>query len=146
VLSGLNTINIENVLGPDFHPDRDRLFYVLDEAQVTGQTYMGYFSDAAGLTPRPVLWPIIRMMTEKSDTAVIVSGTGFSLDHFKTGVASGFAKDSVRAEWPVQHATGDFIEQDVQLHYISRYLPSSFLKSPSGMSLIGRAFKFLRGR
>jgi hypothetical protein len=44
VLISLNTINAEEVLGPDFH---DKFFYVLDEVQV-GKTHMGCFSDNTG--------------------------------------------------------------------------------------------------
>jgi len=146
VLNSLNMISAEQVLGPDFDPVRDRFFYVLDEVQIAGKTHLQNFSDATGTVQRPVLLPIIRRMTENSDITVIVSGTGFSLDHFDTARVSGVGTDSVDSTWIVKHTTGDFIRQDAQAPYISRYLPSSFLESPSGISLRNRAFKWLRGR
>ena len=135
------------VLGPAFNPAVDRFFYVFDEAQVAGKQYMGAFSDVAGEVKRPVLRPIIRHLTVPPDSPfrVIVSGTGFSLELFKTVLGSGVGKDS--SMWDVVHKTGDFTDQDTQSIYLSRYLPPSFLVSEeSGNILKSRIYEWLRGR
>lgn len=134
------------ILGSAFDPTVDSFFYVLDEAQVAGQQYMGAFSDVGGEVPRPVLRPIIRHLASPSDPLVriIVSGTGFSLKLFKTVLTSGVGKDS-RA-WDVVHTTGDFANENTQLAYISRYFPPSFLLSQSGHVLKARMYEWLRGR
>ncbi|PVF96380.1 hypothetical protein CPB86DRAFT_874942 [Serendipita vermifera] len=126
-------------------PGSDQFFYVLDEVQVAGRIHKVCFSDADGKLRRPVLRPIIRKMTQNSPFPVIVSGTGFSLEHFKDVLTSGVGKHSSQT-WTVQHTTGDFTLQEVQSSYISRYLPSSFLNSLSGTLLGDRMFKWLRGR
>ena len=134
------------VLGPAFNPTTDHFFYVLDEAQVAGNRYLGAFSDANGVVKRPVLRPIIRHLTHPPNRLikVIVSGTGFSLDVFKTVLASGVSK--VESKWHVVHETGDFSDQGVQWAYLSRYLPPKFLLSPSGRHLRTRIHDWLRGR
>ena len=134
------------VLGPAFNPSTDVFSYVLDKAQVAGSRYLGAFSDANGAVERPVLPPIIRHLTYPPDhlIKVIVSGTEFSFDLFKTVLASGVSK--VESEWRVVHETGDFSDQGVQWGYISRYLPPKFLLSPSGRHLQTRIHKWLRGR
>jgi hypothetical protein len=133
-----------NILGSAFAP-LDTFFYVLDEAQVAGKQYMGAFADANGKVSRPVLRPIIRhLVTTDPSIKIIISGTGFSLELFKTVVTSGVGKDS--ATWNTVHDTGDFSEQAKQLAYISRYVPSSFLISPSGEILKVRTYEWLRGR
>ena len=134
------------VLGPsfDFDSNRDSFFYVIDEAQVAGKTYMGAFGDTV---PRPVLRPIIQEMTSAEGIAsvkIIVSGTGFSLALFKTAMASGIGKDATHFD--VVHTTGDFSDRDTQSHYISCYLPPSFLSSESGTYLRTRVYDWLRGR
>jgi hypothetical protein len=46
------------VLGSAF--DHDSFFYILDEAQVAGERYMGAFADVSATVRRPVLRPIVR--------------------------------------------------------------------------------------
>ncbi|PVF99445.1 hypothetical protein CPB86DRAFT_814023 [Serendipita vermifera] len=138
VLEVLDKATVQNV------PGSDQFFYVLDEVQVTGRIHKVCFSDADGELWQPVLWPIIRKMTENSLFPIIVSGTGFSLEHFKDVLTSGVSKHSSQT-WTVQHTTGDFTLQEVQSSYISHYLPSSFLNSPSGTLLGDHMFKWLRG-
>ena len=134
------------VLGPAFNPTTDVFSYVLDQAQVAGARYLGAFSDANGAVERPVLRPIIQHLTYPPNDLikVIVSGTGFSFDLFKTVLASGVSK--VESEWRVVHETGDFSDQGVQWGYVSRYLPLKFLLSPSGCHLQIRIHNWLRGR
>ncbi|KAM6496474.1 hypothetical protein JOM56_009180 [Amanita muscaria] len=139
-----------SVLGPAFDSESDNFFYILDEAQVAGARYMGAYADPNGEIRRPVLQPIIRAW----DTVVpfesirfIVSGTGFSLDLFKTVLTSRTASVSKASpSWEVVHQTGDSINRDLQKSYITRYLPPPFLSSPSGTVLVSRMYEWLRGR
>ena len=137
---------LDKILGSAFDPTTESFFYVLDEAQVAGKQYMGAFSDVDGEVPRPVLRPIIRHLVTSSKpfVKIIVSGTGFSLELFKTALASGVGKDS--SSWDVVHTTGDFANQNTQLAYLSRYLPPSFFLSQSGRVLKARMYEWLRGR
>jgi hypothetical protein len=131
------------ILGPAFDPPLNHFFYVLDEAQVAGREYMGSFADANGEISQPVLPSLIRSLVSPL-VKTIVAGTGFSLEMFRTVVTSGMGKET--AEWDNVYSTGDFSDQDVQLAYISRYLPPSFLISPSGEILKARMYEWLRGR
>ena len=96
------------MLGPAFNPTTDFFFYVLDEAQVAGNRYLGAFSDANGVVKQPVLRPIIRHLTHPPNRLikVIVSGTGFSLDVFNTVLASGVSK--VESKWHVPKESEKF--------------------------------------
>jgi hypothetical protein len=142
----LDKLGPKVVLGSAFDPKHDTFFYVLDEAQIAGERYMGAFADANSEIPRPVLRPIVHALTASSRLTIkiIVSGTGFSLDLFKTVLASGVGKDPDK--WDVVRETGDFTNRDTQASYISRYLPPSFLLSQSGTALVTRMFEWLRGR
>jgi hypothetical protein len=125
----------------------DSFFYILDEAQVAGEKYMGAFADATATAPRPVLHPIVRAwsyISAEDSIKFIVSGTGFSPDIFQTISTSGVGK--VPEKWDVFHHTGDFREPGTQSSYISRYLPPSFLLSESGTVLVSRISEWLRGR
>lgn len=126
-------------------PSSDSFYYVLDEAQVAGHLFMGAFADAEGTRPRPVLCPIVRHLTSSpnSYTRVIISGTGFSPDLFKEVFTSGVGKVGLMR---VHYATGEFIDPKDQLRYITQYIPSDFLQSPSGKSLVDRSYNWLRGR
>jgi hypothetical protein len=138
------SLNPQRVLGSAFNSTTS-FFYVLDEAQVAGKQYMGAFADQVGNAQRPVLSPIIRhLATSDRLVNLIVSGTGFSLKLFQTVLASGISKGP--AAWQVAHVTGDFSKKDVQLAYVSCYLPPSFLLSTSGTHLKTRMYEWLRGR
>jgi hypothetical protein len=142
----LLNIGPKTVLGSAFDVDRDRFYYVLDEAQVAGERYLSAFADAQGLTRRPVLRPIIRAWnthTVRWPIQVIVSGTGFSLEGISNVLGSGVAKEPA---WQTVHEAGNFIEQATQERYVSRYLPTAFLDSPSGTFFRNRLHDFLRGR
>ena len=142
----LDTTGPAVVLGSAFER-RDSFFYILDEAQVAGERYIGAFADASATARRPVLRPIVRAWSSIStgrSIKFIVSGTGFSLDIFQTVLASGIGK--VPEKWDVFHCTGDFMNPGTQSSYISRYLPPSFLLSESGTVLVSRMYEWLRGR
>ena len=85
-----------SVLGSSFNSTTDSFFYVIDEAQVASERYLGAFADETGAKKRPVLSPIIQHMTESTRVGikVIISGTGFSLELCKELMASGVGKDS----------------------------------------------------
>jgi len=136
--------NGPTVLGSAFDPTAGSFIYVLDEAQVVGETYMGAFADAGSRIKRPVLHPIINFLSRGMSGKVIVSGTGFSLELFKTVLGSHTGKYST--EWGVTHTTGDFSDQAIQLDYISRYLPPWFLATNPGAHLKTRMYAWLRGR
>jgi len=141
-------LNPSSVLGSSFNSKADSFFYVIDEAQVAGEQYMGAFADRDGSTKRPVLYPIIQyiMEWERDIIKVIVSGTGFSLDLFKPIMKTwGVGKDRPKM-FDVIHTTGDFSDPDIQFRYISRYLPPAFLASDSGAHLTTRVYDWLRGR
>ena len=135
----------EAVLGSAF--GHNNFFYILDEAQVAGERYMGAFADPSATVRRPVLRPVVRGWSRigpEGPVKFIVSGTGFSLDLFQTVLASGVGK--LPEQWDVVRLTGDFKNAGTQSSYISRYLPPSFLLSESGTGLVSRMFEWLRGR
>jgi hypothetical protein len=133
------SFNPEEALRSDF--SWYQFFYVLDQAQFAGKKYMGCFNDAEG-KPRPVLEPIIRVLRSNIDIQIVLSGTAFSLDHFRTVSARGVAKDF---PWE-EYGTGDFMVEDVQLAYVTSLLPPAFLASESGKALVRRMHMWLRGR
>lgn len=142
----LSNISPTGVLGLAFTSGLDSFFYVLDDAQIASKTHMGAFADVNGEFRRPVLRPIIEAWDRATSESIrfIVSGTGFSLNMFKTVLASGVGKAS--STWPVVHETGDFQHRALQHSYINQYFPSGFLSSDSGVTLILRMFEWLRGR
>lgn len=144
VLDSFNTINAEVVLGPTFNDSIHRFYYVLDEVQVAAQSLRGCFSDAKGLIKRPVLRPILQRLSQDSKNNIVVSGTGFHVDDFRTVVSSGVVKGS--EPWHVEYSTGDFSDQETQRSYTARYLPMQFLNSHSGEILQNRMHEWLRGR
>jgi hypothetical protein len=149
MLTALSAEFSVKVLGSDFNYKDDSFYYVIDEAQAAGKKYMGAFSDGDGKIKRPVLRPIIQKTMDSVQISgdivkVIISGTGFSLELFKTIITSNTGKDSLM--WDVVHTTGDFFDKETQLTYISRYLPPSFLLSESGTYLQTRIYNWLRGR
>jgi hypothetical protein len=137
-----------SVLSPGLGLKIDSFFVVIDEAQVAGDTYMGAFSDRFDKIECGVLRPIILHMTWLSQLSgdlvkVIISGTGFSLEPFKT---DGTEVGGYTTMWDFVHTTGDFSDHNTQLAYNSRYLPPSFLLSDSGTYLQTRIYHWLRGR
>ena len=124
------------------------IYIVIDEAQTAGAEYMGAFlGGEEGNVPRPVLRPLVRYLDDEKlgDIHAIVSGTGFSLPLFKKPFASSVGKGS-KDTWEVVHSTGDFSNPERLLHYVHRYLPSTFLETKSGEHLSDRIVRWLRGR
>lgn len=117
---------------------------MLDEVQVAGKQHLGCFVDAHdGKTEPSFLRPLIRTLTDANNLVVVASGTGFSFKDFKYWSRSGVGKE---IPWKVIYSTGDFMKQEMQSSYITRYLPPSFLSSHSGEVLESRVYKWLRGR
>jgi hypothetical protein len=138
-------LNPQIVLGSQFNRESDRFFYVVDEIQVAGTLHQGSFCNENGTKARPVLRPMIRTLSSDSaDTTVIVSGTGFSLSDFKAVFVSSVGKAD--NEWTTEYSTGDFTNSSIQSSYIERYLPASYLNSPSGLVLMRRMRRWLCGR
>ena len=120
-------------------------FVVIDEAQVAGEEYMGVFSSSDGKTKRPVLRPLTQYFhTYHPAIPLIVLGTGFSLPVFVDIMGSNVGKVTIPPL--VVHSTSDFFDQDVQLSYVCRYLPPTFLASDSGKHLKTRIRWWLWGR
>ena len=122
----------------------EAFFYVIDEAQVAGEKYMGAFSSSDGKTQRPVLRPLVKFLKMHESIRVIVSGTGFSLSLFKEVMSSTVSKGTTPPF--VDHFTGNFFEEEAQLSYVARYLPHTYLDSESGKHLKTRIRRWLRGR
>jgi hypothetical protein len=139
--------NLKKVLEDYYDPSRDKLFFVLDEAQVAGVQHLSCFADATGTVRRPVLDQIVKFLTEaRYSASLIVSGTGFSLDNFKNAVVSSTAKVSWDSQWSIEYNTGDFMDQATQKAYLQQFLPPTYLLCPSGIALVKRLFEWLRGR
>jgi hypothetical protein len=130
-----------DILSSDF---KEKFYYVLDEIQVAGTQYLSCFNDGSSSTcARPVLSPILRRLKMGRSYPIIASGTGFSLPHFDTSGASSVGKFF---DWETKYSTGDFTDPAIQSSYVSRYLPASYLNSPSGLALMKRMHRWLRGR
>lgn len=74
---------------------------------------------------------------------MIVAGTGISKDVVDQAMASAIMKDS-RYRWCSD--TGAFDHRDVQIRYLQKYLPKSFLGSNAGVRLMERVWYWLHGR
>ena len=136
-------LSVSTILSPDFDPSADTFFYVLDEAQVAGSQHIHAFSDTSFSKARPVLRPIVQELTRQY-VKIIVSGTGFSLDLFKSVLASSIGKTPTT--WDIHYQIGDFSNQETQFAYISRFFPSPFFHTPRGDLIKSRMYEWLRGR
>jgi len=122
----------------------ESFFFVVDEAQVAGEAYMGAFSSSDGETERPVLRPLARYFRDYQQIKLIVSGTGFSLPLFRDVMGSNVSKATIPPL--VDYFTGGFFDRNDQLSYVARYLPRIYLDSASGKHLETRIRRWLRGR
>ena len=134
----------KEVLGDAFNPSVATFFYVLDEAQDAGDQHIGAFVDAMNFLPRPVLRLLVRHLIHETDACLIISGTGFSLELFKSVLGSSVGKKPI--QWFAQYKTGDFSNNEMQSDYFSQFFPSSFAHSSSGELLKSRIYEWLRGR
>ena len=122
------------------------MFFIIDEAQVAGEACMGAFSSNDGKTKYAVLHPIIQHFRNEACHNVILSGTSFSLELFKTVTHSAAIAKTPSPGWEVVCSTGNFFEPDLQFSYIARYLPPTYLNSESGKYLKTCIWRWLWGR
>ncbi|KAJ7457624.1 hypothetical protein B0H11DRAFT_207567 [Mycena galericulata] len=122
---------IRTLLGDDKH-----IFLVLDEAQVAARTFPGAFANE-----KPLLPEIMRVwgnhMTQ--DRTFICAGTNIPKSLFD-GV------DGEGSSYLWGSDTGGFDIAEDQSRYVTRFLPPTFIASPSGSLLISRISNWLGGR
>ena len=122
------------------------LFCVLDEAQYAATQHNSSFRSDQNASYRPILREIVKAWEGQSfgqGVFMVVAGTGISKDVVDQAMASAIMKDS-RYRWCSD--TGAFDNQDVQTHYLRKYLPQSLLQSEAGVRLLERVWYWLHGR
>jgi hypothetical protein len=147
VLHSLYTMRPKEILGSDFDPSTDRFYYVLDAAQFAAEGLVGSFSDWSAVTKLPILQPIVQKLIEYDRWHhIVVSGTGWSEDHFQCAIFNKPCTISEMSFWHMEYSMGDFGHKRTQRSYMARYLPLQFLNSRSGEELQTRMYEWLRGR
>ena len=122
------------------------LFCVLDEAQYAASQHNSSFRSDQNGSYRPILREIVKAWEGQSfgqGVFMVVAGTGISKDVVDQAMASAIMKDS-RYRWCSD--TGAFDLQDVQAHYLRKYLPQSLLQTEAGVRLLERVWYWLHGR
>jgi hypothetical protein len=148
LIKGLKKLNPKRTIEIFYpHGGPEKIFFVLDEAQVASETSEPMFCDVTGKHDRPLLRPILRFFEKSQFDSIqfILSGTGFSWQVFQRLANSGVAK-TLPETWEFYHGSGGFHDQASQEAYIRRYIPDSFLGTPSGKRLLERSYRWLRGR
>ena len=115
----------------------------LDEAQQAARLYP--YSFISSYNPgqyRSVIQVIAQVFTSVLGADLVVSGTGLSLNELREAFASGVSKDDVF----VFHQLGMFDTWDKLKPLVERYVPASFLHTPSGYHLQKRLREYLLGR
>ncbi|KAG8821329.1 hypothetical protein FRC17_009854 [Serendipita sp. 399] len=142
----MKEFDTKKILGSQFDPATEEFVYVLDNAQVAGELYPFAFADARNESPRSVLRPIIRAIHYTNSNLrpirIVLSGAGLSIGMLENMLTSsvGIGKNAL---WKQENDINDFMDQNAQLAYLSRYLPPSFLKSPTGEILKARIPRLL---
>ena len=122
------------------------LFCVLDEAQYAATQHNSSFRSDQNGSYRPILREIVKAWEGQSfgqGVFMVVAGTGISKDVVDQAMASAIMKDS-RYRWCSD--TGAFDLQQVQTHYLRKYLPLGLLQSDAGVRLLERVWYWLHGR
>ncbi|KDQ07716.1 hypothetical protein BOTBODRAFT_192264 [Botryobasidium botryosum FD-172 SS1] len=123
-----------------------KLTVVVDEAQFAAAQLSDAFllDDDVGL--RPALRRIVSVWETQAmpDTSIIVSGTSPSIRAVVKTWGSSFLK--IPEPYRTCCDTGFFDKPGCQEKYIRRYVPASYLSTPSGIALLRRAWHWLRGR
>ena len=135
----------ESVLKSAFDPQVDTFYYVLDEAKAFATMNEQAFTNVDEKVPQPLLRPIVQVMCHSHGTSFIkciISGRGPVLKHVE-GISSDVATSP---GWEVVHSTGHLMDQKAQEAFIARFIPNSFLSSPTGRALLVQMFQWLRGR
>ncbi|KAG6865084.1 hypothetical protein C0991_005228 [Blastosporella zonata] len=121
-------------------------FCVLDEAQYAATQHSSAFRSENGNAHRPILREIVRAwegQTSGQGVFMVVAGTGISKDVVDQAMASAIMKES-KYRWCSD--TGAFDDPHKQRQYMAKYLPPTFLSSPSGRRLLERVWCWLHGR
>ncbi len=114
----------------------------LDEAQQAARLYpYSFISSTNSNRYRSIIHKIAQVFSD-SEFDLVVSGTGLPLEELREVVASGVSKDDVF----VFHDLGMFDTWEKLQPFLERYLPASFLQSPSGYHLQKRIREYLLGR
>ena len=122
------------------------LFCVLDEAQYAATQHNSSFRSDQNGCFRPILREIVKAWEGQSfgqGVFMVVAGTGISKDVVDQAMSSAIMKDS-RYRWCSD--TGAFDLQNVQTHYLRKYLPQSLLQTEAGVRLLERVWYWLHGR
>ena len=117
-------------------------FIGLDDAQRAARLYpLAFISSTNPNKYRSIIREIAQVFSG-SETNLVVSGTGLSLEDLREAIASGVSKDDVF----VFHDLGMFDTWEKLQPFFERYVPASFLQSPSGYHLQKRIREYLLGR
>jgi len=123
---------------------RSRLILGLDEAQWASRLYP--YSGLSSSNPgafRSIIREMVKAFT-KAPVKLVVSGTGVSLADLEDNIASGVGKPTHTVK--VIHELGMFDTWPKLMDFFERYIPTSFLKNPSGYHLQQRMQEYLLGR
>jgi len=117
----------------------------VDEAQQAVRKYPHSFvSSTDDRKYRSVIREIANVFTgQQLQIKLVVSGTGVTMDDLRDSVASGVSKPKTVG---LYHDLGMFDTWSKLKHFLERYLPATFLESPSGLRLQQRMREYLLGR
>ncbi|KAG8811178.1 hypothetical protein FRC17_002596 [Serendipita sp. 399] len=144
----MKEFDTRKILGSQFDPATEEFVYVLDNAQVAGELCPYAFADARNGSPCSVLRPIIGAMHRTNSNLrpirIVLSGANLSIGMLENMLTSsvGIGKSAL---WRQEDDINDFMDQNAQLAYLSRYLPPSFLKSPTGKTFKARMSEWIQG-
>jgi len=114
----------------------------LDEAQQAARLYHDCFiSSTNSKTYRSIVREIAHVF-RKLEIDLVVLGTGLSLEELREAIASGVSKDDLF----IFYDLGMFDTWEKLQPFLERYVPASFLQSPSGDHLQKRIREYLLGR
>jgi hypothetical protein len=114
----------------------------LDEAQQAARLYPHAFISSTNPNKYRSIIREIAQVFSSSESDLVVSGTGLPLEDLREAMASGVSKDDVF----VFHDLGMFDTWEKLQPFFERYVPPSFLQSPSGYHLQKRIREYLLGR
>jgi hypothetical protein len=121
-----------------------RFIVGLDEAQQAVRLYRYSFVSSTNTEVlRSILHKIVKVFT-KSPIKLVVSGTGLFLEDLEDDMASRVSKPAEAVI--LFHELGMFDTWPKLKPFLERYVPVSFLKTPSGYRLQQRIREYLLGR
>ena len=123
---------------------RSRFIVGLDEAQHAVRLHpYSFISSTNQEVLRSILCEIVKVFT-KSPIKLVVSGTGLSLGDLEEAMVSGVSKPAEAVI--LFHELGMFDTWPKLKAFLERYIPASFLETPSGHRLQQRIREYLLGR